>query len=359
LEERATAVRSFDDIVHELSGLIESALDRVLTFGSGAPPRLVDALRYAVFSGGKRVRPILALLAARACGASPQLALPVACAVELVHCYSLVHDDLPAMDNDDYRRGRPTCHRAYGEALAILVGDGLLARAFEILATELSPPEVAAACCATLARAAGPENLVGGQADDMGIGGAFGAREEELHESGFARSAGESTSGGGSQQEENLQNAPAGRGRGKAGIGQNLPAVFRDRRVEIVLGHVRSIHARKTGALIWAAVRMGGLVAQAGEPQLEALDRYGQNLGLAFQIVDDLLDASGDSGEVGKRVGKDLKQGKWTYPGVVGIEASRREAERLIQEACQAISPLGDRAAELVAVAQFVLQRRK
>ncbi len=302
---------------------------------------------------------MLALLAARACGASLQSALPAACAVELIHCYSLVHDDLPAMDNDDFRRGRPTCHRAYGEAMAILVGDALLARAFEVLATEISPPEVAAACCATLAQAAGPENLVGGQVDDMGIGGSIPCLIQTANPSDLSppvpgkfpdffprERAGHRKGLGGSPKES-------------PGSHADIPADSAEESVDLALSHVRSIHTRKTGALIWAAVRMGGLVAQSRQTELEALERYGQRLGLAFQIVDDLLDACGDIKEVGKQVGKDQKQGKWTYPGVIGIEGSRREAERLIREACEALWPLGDRATELVTVAQFVLHRRK
>jgi geranylgeranyl diphosphate synthase type II len=263
------------------------------------------------------------------------------------------------MDNDDFRRGRPTCHRAYGEALAILVGDALLARAFELLATEISPPEVAVACCATLAYAAGPENLVGGQADDMGIGGLGPSLSQmanlsdlpppvpgKLPDFSAPENAGHTEGLGGSPNKP-----PGSQG--------DIRTDSAEESVDLALRHVRSIHSRKTGALIWAAVRMGGLVAQAGKTELEALEHYGRKLGLAFQIVDDLLDACGDIQEMGKRVRKDQKQGKWTYPGVIGIDGSRREADRLIREACEALCPLGERATELVTLAQFVLHRRK
>ena len=263
------------------------------------------------------------------------------------------------MDNDDFRRGRPTCHRAYGEAMAILVGDALLARAFEVLATEISPPEVAAACCATLARAAGPENLVGGQVDDMGIGGSVPSWDQVVISPDLSPPVPDKSPDFSPTENAGYREGPSGSSNEALGSQADISANSPRESVELALGHVQSVHTRKTGALIWAAVRMGGLVAQAGQTELEALERYGRKLGLAFQIVDDLLDACGDIKELGKRVGKDQKQGKWTYPGVIGIEGSRREAERLIREACEALCPLGERATELVTVAQFVLHRRK
>jgi geranylgeranyl diphosphate synthase type II len=228
--------------------------------------------------------------------------MPAACAIEMVHAYSLVHDDLPAMDDDDLRRGRPTCHKRFGEAVAILVGDALLARAFEVLATEIQPPDVAARCCAILARAAGATALVGGQAADL-------------------------------QHAEN----PA------AAIS--------------CVDELQAIHDRKTGALFVASLELGGIIAGASPYQLAALHGYGQRVGLAFQITDDLLDVSGDQSAVGKRVAKDSDNGKLTFPAVLGIDESRRRAEELIDEACSIIEALGPTAEPLVALARFVCSR--
>jgi geranylgeranyl diphosphate synthase type II len=216
----------------------------------------------------------------------------------MVHAYSLVHDDLPAMDDDDLRRGRPTCHVVYGEAVAILVGDALLARAVEVLASDITPPARAAECCAVLARAAGATALVGGQADDL-------AREAQG-----------------------------------------------DDRVD--LHELEAIHARKTGALIVASLELGGIVAGATPAQLSALQAYGRNLGLAFQITDDLLDVSGREAAVGKRVAKDAGRGKQTFPQLLGVDESRRRAAKLIDEACAMIELFGPRAEPLRRLARFV-----
>jgi geranylgeranyl diphosphate synthase type II len=290
---------------------IDSALDRYTDFGPGSPADLTEAIRYAVLAPGKRLRPRLVLLATEACGGSADAALPAACAVEMVHAYSLVHDDLPAMDDDDLRRGRPTCHKAFGEATAILVGDALLARAFEIIADDVQPPERAARCCAVLGRAAGATELVGGQAADL-AGGLAG---------GFARD-------------------PAA---------SDLDATDVDA--------LESIHRRKTAAMITASVELGGIVAGATAMQLAALRLYGQNLGLAFQITDDLLDVSGDPSVVGKRLAKDAERGKITYPQVLGVAASRERARQLVDAACVAIESFGPPAAPLHELAQLVSHR--
>jgi geranylgeranyl diphosphate synthase, type II len=225
--------------------------------------------------------------------------MPAACAVEMVHAYSLIHDDLPAMDDDDLRRGRPTCHKAFDEATAILAGDALLAMAFETLAKGIQPPEVAACCCVALAEAAGPCRLVGGQADDV-AGLAEGAQD---------------------------------------------------------LATLESIHSRKTGAMIRVSLRLGGLSARAKPEQLAALDEYGRRLGLAFQITDDLLDVRGDEAAAGKRLHKDAEKGRCTFPGLIGIDQSVAYATELIAEACEALAPLGARAEGLEALARYVLQR--
>jgi geranylgeranyl diphosphate synthase type II len=283
---------------------VDEALDRLLPPidpgpEAACPARLAEAMRYSVLGGGKRLRPVLALLAAEACGADPAEALPAACALEIVHTYSLIHDDLPAMDDDDLRRGRPTCHRAFDEATAILAGDGLLTLAFEIVARHVRPAEAAAACVRALAEAAGPEGMVGGQMADLEAEGRDDATVERLE----------------------------------------------------------AIHRRKTGALLRAALRMGAAAAGAPEASVRALEAYGRAVGLAFQIVDDLLDVRGDESKLGKRVGKDSGLGKWTDPGLLGIEGSAARAAELAAEAVAALEPLGARADRLRALAWHLLER--
>ncbi|HEV3165848.1 MAG TPA: farnesyl diphosphate synthase [Isosphaeraceae bacterium] len=292
------------EFVQDARRRVDEALGRFLPSqdgdpSGGCPARLAAAMRYSVLGGGKRLRPILVLLAAEACGADPAAALPAACALEMVHTYSLIHDDLPAMDDDDLRRGRPTCHKAFDEATAVLAGDALLTLAFELLARHVRPAEAAAACVRTLAEAAGPAGMVGGQMADLEAEG----------------------------------------------------------RTDATLEALEAIHRRKTGALLRASVRLGGLVAEASEDRLRALDRYGQGVGLAFQIVDDLLDVEGDEAKLGKRVGKDSGLGKWTYPGVLGSEGSRLRARQVVEDATAALEPLGDQGARLRALALDLLER--
>ncbi|MAT68831.1 MAG: farnesyl-diphosphate synthase [Planctomycetaceae bacterium] len=277
---------------------IEAALDAATRLGDRCPPHLGEAIRYALLAPGKRLRPQLVLMATEACGGDPSAAMPAAVAVEMIHAYSLVHDDLPAMDDDDLRRGRPTCHKQFDEATAILAGDALQPLAFETLAAGIQPPELAGRCCLELARAAGPRELVGGQADDL---------------------AAEHQSPG--------------------------------------LEQLQRIHERKTGALFRVSLRLGALVAGATDDQLDALDRYAWNLGLAFQVTDDLLDVAGEEAAVGKRLGKDSRQGKITYPALLGVEASRAKAAELIAGAVAAVSILGERGGPLVALAEFVGRR--
>jgi geranylgeranyl diphosphate synthase type II len=283
---------------------VDEALGRLLPevdddSRAGCPGRLASAMRYSALAGGKRLRAILALLAAEACGTDPAEALPAACALEMVHTYSLIHDDLPAMDDDDLRRGRPTCHKAFDEATAVLAGDALLTLAFEVLAGHVRPAETAAACVRTLAEAAGAAGMVGGQMADLEAEGRNDATLEALE----------------------------------------------------------AIHRRKTGALLRASLRLGALVAGAPEPTLRALDAYGEAVGLAFQIIDDLLDVEGSEAKLGKRVGKDNGLGKWTYPGLLGIAGSRQRASQLAREATAALAPLGPRGALLEALAMYLLER--
>jgi len=289
----------------ELRPRIDAALAARCEFSADCPERLREAIRYSLLAPGKRLRPMLVLLAAEACGGSVEAAMPAACAVEMIHAYSLVHDDLPAMDDDDLRRGRPTCHKAFDEATAILAGDSLLALAFEVLAREILPGDTAARCCAALARAAGPCNLVGGQADDM---------------------AGD---------------------------------LGHDGDTDAAMERLRAIHRRKTGALIDVSLRLGALTADASAEQLDALASYGHNVGLAFQVTDDLLDVRSDEQTMGKRVNKDAEQGKLTFPGLLGVEQSLRHAEDLVREAAVALEPLGCRAGHLEALASYVLERNR
>lgn len=280
---------------------VESALESCLQLGPECPPRLREAMAYSLLAGGKRLRPVLVLMACEACGGEVEAAMPAACAIEMIHTYSLIHDDLPAMDNDDYRRGRLTNHKVFDEATAILAGDALLTLAFEITARDVRPASVAAACCADLAFAAGACGMVGGQVVDL---------EAET-----------------------------------------------SKPVDQTLSALQGIHRRKTGRLIRSALTLGGRIAGTDVETLGTLDHYGTCIGLAFQIADDVLDVTGTQEKLGKGVGKDAGHHKLTYPGLVGIERSRQMARELIDEACQAIAPWGDRSRRLEALAQFVLER--
>jgi geranylgeranyl diphosphate synthase type II len=239
------------------------------------------------------------LLSARACGLDDiERAIPAACAIEMVHTYSLIHDDLPAMDDDDLRRGQPSCHAAFGESTAILAGDALLTQAFQVLAADVRPADAAAGCTLALAQAAGYRNMVGGQADDLSCEAEQGTLE-----------------------------------------------------------FLESIHRRKTGAMIVASLEMGAIVADADDDQMDRLKAYGSKIGLAFQIVDDLLDWSGDEAALGKRTGKDVDRGKLTFPGFLGEEASRKRATDLIESACEATQSFGEAGEPLNALARYILER--
>jgi geranylgeranyl diphosphate synthase type II len=293
--------------LERVRAFIDPRLDEALAYSADAAPRLVDAMRYAVLAPGKRLRPALAVWASSACGGSWDAAVPAAVAVELIHAYSLVHDDLPAMDDDDLRRGRPTCHRAFDEATAILCGDALQARAFEVLAGGL-PPAVAGRACAVLGRAAGAEALVGGQQDDLAA---------------------------------------------ERGWMADLTAAPTATRLE----WMQRINRRKTGALFLAALELGGLAANASADRLALLARFGRSFGEAFQIADDLLDAEGSEAAVGKRVGKDAGRGKLTLPTVVGLAAARDRAEALAAEAAEAAASLGPGAEPLVGLSHWIVGR--
>mgnify|MGYP001038292056 CR=1 FL=1 len=283
----------------ERSRWIDRSLSRFLPREKIRPTTIHRAMRYSVFAGGKRIRPILCLAAAEACGGDPAEALPVACAVECIHTYSLVHDDLPAMDNDDFRRGRPTCHKVFGEGIAVLAGDALLTIAFEIAAQCRGWPRYPhARIIRELAHAAGSRQLIAGQVADL---------ESE---------------------------------------GKQIP-----------LRQLRFIHERKTSALLCCAVRLGGMSANCTPAQLEALTRFGYNVGLAFQVIDDILDVTQTTEKLGKTAGKDVQAQKATYPALVGLERSRQIAQALTRRAFAALRPFGSKAVALHALADFLLRR--
>ena len=274
--------------------LIEEALERFLPPVSDRPATLHAAMRHSIFAGGKRLRPILCLAAAEACGGDTNAALPLAVALECLHTYTLIHDDLPCMDDDDFRRGHPTCHKVYGEGIAVLAGDALQALAFEVCGSQ---PR-GALYARELAIAAGSRHLVGGQVLDLE----------------------------GEQKPLNIE-------------------------------ELRFIHRSKTAALLTASVRFGGLSAGASEEQLAALTRFGQACGLAFQIIDDILDVTQSSEQLGKSAGKDNATGKATYPSILGMESSKAEALALTREAHQALGTFGSRSAPLRALADYLLNR--
>ena len=277
---------------------IDDALAACCQFDDDCPVRLAEAIRYCLLAPGKRIRPLLVLTAAEICGGKIENAMPAACAVEMIHNYSLIHDDLPAMDDDELRRGRATCHIEFDEATAILAGDALIPMAFETISNGIKPAEVALECNKVLARAAGPSNLVGGQADDLGA--QFGEKDLELLE---------------------------------------------------------KIHRRKTGALLSVSLELGAITSQAGQSERENLVTYGKHLGLAFQIVDDLLDYRGTQATMGKKTGKDADRGKLTYPAVLGEAESEKRVHEILDATLSAIEPFGAAAKPLELLARFVVNR--
>ena len=316
---------------------------------SDCPETLREAMAYSLLAGGKRLRPILVLLACEACGGVIEAALPAACAIEMIHTYSLIHDDLPAMDDDDYRRGRLTNHKVFGEALAILAGDALLTLAFEVIARDTQPGSVAAACCADLASAAGWCGMVAGQVADI-EGEVSGLRGE-------GRGA---RDGGEGEDPLTLALSPEDGGEGTrqdADLRSSVTAPAQTAIAQMGLAQLEAIHRRKTGRLLCSAVTLGARVAQADAKLVNRLEQFGKRVGLAFQIADDLLDVTGDAAKLGKGVGKDATLGKMTYPSLLGVEESRRKADALIDEACRLLEPLGEKGHKLVELARFVTQR--
>ncbi|MEZ5923450.1 MAG: polyprenyl synthetase family protein [Hyphomicrobiaceae bacterium] len=309
---------SFETRLADSQHLIETHLDALLgSLGPEVPVRLLEAMRHGVLGGGKRFRPFLVIETAALLGRPPAEALDAAAAVELVHCYSLIHDDLPAMDNDDLRRGAPTVHRAFDEATAILAGDTLLTMAFEILARPvlIADPAVRAELILVLAKAAGGTGMAGGQTHDLAAEGRYGP--------------------------DGAYVAPKDR----------QPRQLAQRDIE-------TLQAMKTGALIRAAVEMGAIVGGADPAERQALADYATALGLAFQISDDLLDAEGETEVIGKKAAKDGAAGKATLVGLLGPTEARRRLEAAVAESLAALAPLGGPADALAEAARFMASRR-
>ena len=278
---------------------IDRTLDRYLPGESTRPATIHKAMRYSLFAGGKRLRPILTLAAAEACEGRIEHALPFACAMECIHTYSLVHDDLPSMDNDDFRRGRPTCHKVFGENIAVLAGDALLTIAFEIISrAKPTRRHDMSTLLREVAVAAGSQKLIAGQVADLEAEGKKTTRQD-----------------------------------------------------------LRYIHENKTAAILTTSVRLGAMSANAGTKQLSAITKFGRSLGLAFQVIDDILDVTQTTEKLGKSAGKDVAAQKATYPAVIGLDASRAEAKRLTRNAHNALSVFEDKGETLHALANYLLER--
>jgi len=289
--------------LEERRGLVNRSLEAYLPAVRGPAFRVVQAMHYSLFAGGKRLRPILCLAGAEAVGGDAGEVLPVACALEMIHTYSLIHDDLPAIDDDDLRRGQPTCHKKFDEATAILAGDGLLTAAFQIMADAAARYEGREAALLDviqlIAAAAGYQGMVGGQMLDLQAEGR-----------------------------------------------------------EVTLKELETIHRLKTGALLTASVRAGALLAGGTRAEVTALTSYGEKFGLAFQVTDDLLDVEGETAEMGKAAGMDAQRRKATYPGVLGVEETRAWAKRLVDTAVTDLEGFGEKAEPLREIARYLLIRR-
>ncbi|MFA6665718.1 MAG: polyprenyl synthetase family protein [Armatimonadota bacterium] len=289
---------NLDTYLKEKCALIERALDSLLPKEDNYPEVIYKAMRYSVIGGGKRLRPVLALASCEAVGGDPSAALTAGCALEFIHAYSLIHDDLPAMDNDDLRRGKPTNHKVFGEATAILAGDALLTYAFQTLTQMKGAPEIVLEVSNIIARAAGTEGMVAGQVADI-------------------ISEGER-------------------------VGPDV---------------MEFIHRHKTGALIKVACTAGGLLGGGTREEVESLGLYGEKIGLAFQITDDILDMVGSEEKLGKPIGSDTEQNKSTYPVLFGLQRASQLAHQAVEEALSALEPLGPHANPLREIARFILER--
>ena len=290
--------------LQEKEDIVNKALDTLLPKEDEFPQRLHKAMRYSIFAGGKRIRPILVIAAAEVFGKTAANVINIACAIELIHTYSLIHDDLPAIDNDDLRRGLPTNHKVFGEAIALLAGDALLTKAFQIMS---QPSAVSGQQSALIlksiheiTKAAGSTGMVGGQVVDI---------ESE----------------------------------GK----------------EVAFPVLEYIHIHKTGELILASVRAGAILAGAENKELETITRYGEAIGLAFQIADDIIDVEGNKEDVGKNIGGDAKKGKVTYPSILGVDESRKRARELVDMAITALKDFDRKAEPLREIARYIVERKK
>lgn len=293
---------TFREYLKERQEYIQEALLKCLPHASTYPSVIHEAMQYSLFAGGKRLRPLLVLAAGEAVGSEVQPLIPAACAVELVHTYSLIHDDLPCMDNDDFRRGRPTCHKVYGEAIALLAGDALLTQAFLVITTtpKSVPVERTVLAVAELAAAAGSRGMIGGQVVDL---------------------------------------------------------LSEGKQVDITT--IDYIHKHKTGSMIKASLRIGAIIGGGSEEQVALLTKYGEKVGLAFQIKDDILDVEGLFQKTGKKSGMDVARGKATYPGCLGLNESREKAEELCREAGAIARQLGRGAQPLNDIAGYIIKRQE
>ncbi len=298
-EPETSAIFDLNSYLKQQKALVEEALEQSIAIAR--PEKIYEAMRYSLLAGGKRLRPILCLATCELTGGTSAMAMPTACALEMIHTMSLIHDDLPAMDNDDFRRGQPTNHKVFGEDIAILAGDGLLAYAFEYVATQTKnvAPENIIRVVASLGRTVGAAGLVGGQVLDL---------ESE----------------------------------GKS---------------DITAETLSFIHTHKTGALLEASVVTGAILAGASETDINRLSQYAQNIGLAFQIIDDILDITATDEQLGKTAGKDLQAQKATYPGLWGLEKSQLKAQELVDNAIAQITVYGAKAEPLRAVANYIVTR--
>lgn len=293
---------SIDSYLRDKAELINTALQKYLPPSNEYPKAIHEAMHYSLFAGGKRLRPILTLESAKAVGGSEQEVMPFACALEMIHTYSLIHDDLPCMDNDEYRRGKLTNHKVFGEAIALLAGDALLTQAFEVMSKELpvysAKPSLRLMAIHEVAKAIGTRGMIGGQVVDM------------------------------------------------ISVSQSS-----DEKI------INYIHTHKTGELLRASVRIGGILAGGTERQLDYLSNYAENIGLVFQIVDDILDSIGDEGKIGKKVGSDLANEKLTYVSVYGIKKAKILAKKATENAIEALKEFGGEAEILREIAYYILMR--
>ena len=347
---------TFQGHLDDLRSIVEPALRSAL-YRADWPKSLSAAVEYSLMAGGKRLRPVLVLLANEVCGGSVEAAVPAAIAIEMIHTYSLIHDDLPSMDDDDFRRGRLTSHKVFGEALAVLAGDCLLTSAFEIVTSAPLATGQIAELVRILASASGGGGMVGGQVLDLEAErGSFLTAENSAALSEMTSNTGcragevavsrtaEFT--GSSEQNEPVPSSKS-----------DLRANDSNQTAETRVVELTRIHKMKTGALIAGALELGAVCASADSVSRSQLRKYGHCIGLAFQIADDLLDVTGEQTKLGKKPGRDVDLGKLTYPGLLGINESRQKAEQLVQEACRAVEVFGDRSVWLKDLARFIVER--